>query len=144
LAQQTGQKDREANFLRTIGDVQSFRKEMDAPLASYAEARTLFQQVGDKLGQANVLLSKGKIINSAEEFEEAIRLYEEIGDRYSIARGKAFFGKWLLDQGETERAIKLLGEAREGWALIGYDGGVDYVNEILEQAGKETNGEENE
>ncbi|MGH9832456.1 MAG: TIR domain-containing protein [Blastocatellia bacterium] len=137
LAQKTNQKQREANVLKAIGDVQSFRKEMDAALASYAEARTLFQQVGDKLGQANVRLSKGKIINSAEEFEEAIRLYEEIGHTYSIARGKVFFGEWLLDQGETERAIKLLGEAREGWALIGYDGGVDYVDEILEQAGKE-------
>jgi hypothetical protein len=117
---------------------------MDAALASYAEARTLFQQVGDKLGQANVRLSKGKIINSAEEFEEAIKLYEEIGHTYSIARGKAFFGEWLLERGETERAVKLLGEAREGFALIGYDGGVDYVDGILEQAGKETNGEENE
>jgi len=144
LAQKTNQKQREANVLKAIGDVQSFRKEMDAALASYAEARTLFQQVGDKLGQANVRLSKGKIVNSAEDFEEAIRLYEEIGDRYSIARGKAYFGEWLLDQGETERAVKLLGEAREGWALIGYDGGVDYVDEILEQAGKELGEDDDE
>ncbi len=144
LFQQVGSKLGQANVLKAIGDVQSFRDDQDAALASYAEARTLFQQVGDKLGQANVRLSTGKIINSAGEFEEAIRLYEEIGDRYSIARGKAFFGEWLLDQGETERAVKLLGEAREGWALIGYDGGVDYVDEILEQAGKELGEDDDE
>ncbi len=144
LARKTGQQQSEANVLQAIGDVQSFRKEMDAALASYAEARTLFQQVGDKLGQANVRLSKGKIINSAEEFEEAIKLYEEIGHTYSIARGKAFFGEWLLDQGETERAVKRLGEAREGFALIGFDGGVNYVDEILETSRKGMNGDDDD
>ena len=183
LAQQTGQKQREANVLQAIGDVQSFRKEMDAALSSYDEALKLFTQVGAKLGQANVLkaigdvqsfrddkdaalssydealklftqvgaklgqanarLSKGKVINAAEEFEEAIRLYEEIGDTYSIALGKAFYGEWLLDQNATEQALKLLGEAREGFARINFEGGVEYVDKILKQAG-DMNGSEDE
>jgi tetratricopeptide (TPR) repeat protein len=86
-AQQTGQRQGEANPLKATDDVQSFRKEMDAALASYDQALELYKQVGDKLGQANARLSKGELTNDSEEFEEAIRLYEQIGDRYSIARG---------------------------------------------------------
>jgi len=129
--------------LKAIGDVQSFRDDKDAALSSYDEALKLFTQVGAKLGQANARLSKGKVINAAEEFEEAIRLYEEIGDTYSIALGKAFYGEWLLDQNATEQALKLLGEAREGFARINFEGGVEYVDKILKQAG-DMNGSEDE
>lgn len=87
--------------------------------------------------------SKGKVINAAEEFEEAIRLYEEIGDTYSIALGKASYGEWLLDQNAAEQALKLLGEAREGFTRINFEGGVEYVDEILKQAG-DMNGSEDE
>jgi tetratricopeptide (TPR) repeat protein len=135
LFTQVGAKLGQANVLQAIGDVQSFRDDKDAALKSYEEALKLFTQVGAKLGQANVCLSKGKVINSAEEFEEAVRLYEEIDHTYSIARGKAFYGEWLLDNGDTEQALKLLGEARAGFAQIIFEGGVDYVDEILNQVG---------
>jgi tetratricopeptide (TPR) repeat protein len=115
--------------------VQSFRKEIDAALGSYDEALTLFKQVGDKLGQANVRLSLGEMTNDPEEFEEAIRLYEQIGDRYCIARGKGHYGSMLMDSGESERGAKLLGDAREEWAAIKYDNGVQWIDEL--QAKKE-------
>ncbi|MBU4224964.1 MAG: hypothetical protein KKC71_04000, partial [Chloroflexi bacterium] len=41
-------KQLKANVLQAIGDVQQFRKEMDAALASYNEALKLFRQVGDR------------------------------------------------------------------------------------------------
>jgi len=46
-----------ANVLQAMGDVQQFRKQMDAALESYAQALGLFRAVGDRLGEANVLLS---------------------------------------------------------------------------------------
>lgn len=104
---------------------------MDAAIKSYDEALKLFTQVGAKLGQANVRLSKGEMANDPEEFEEAIRLYELIGDRYSISRGKAYYGSMLMESGDSERGVKLLEEAREGWAAIKYESGVQWVDELL-------------
>ncbi|MBL8169453.1 MAG: TIR domain-containing protein [Acidobacteria bacterium] len=134
LAEKTGQKMLRARLLQAIGDVQSFRKEMDAALASYDSALTLFKQVGSNLGQANVLLALAQLNGDAEQFEAAIRLYERIGTGYSVARGKAFYGSWLLDQGERTQAVLLLQEARAYWQQIGFFPGVEFVDELLQQA----------
>jgi hypothetical protein len=71
-----------------------------------------------------VCLSKGEMTNDYEEFEEAIRLFEQIGDRYNITRGEAHYGSMLMDSCESERGAKLLGDAREVWAAIKYENGV--------------------
>jgi len=111
--------------------VQSFRDEKDAALGSYDAALKLFKQVGDNLGQANVLLALARTNGDAEHYEAAIRLYEKIGDRYSIARGKAFYGNWLLDQQEREKAVPLLQEAKAIWQQIGFEPGVNWMDELL-------------
>jgi hypothetical protein len=78
---------------------------------------------------------------AAEECEEAIRLYEEIEDRYSIGRGKVHYSLMLMESGDSERGMKLLWEAREGWASIKYESGVQWIDVLL--AEKE-NGEDTE
>jgi hypothetical protein len=100
------------------------------------QALEFFKQVGSKLGQANARLSKGEMTNDSGEFEEAIRLYEQIGDRYSIARGKAFYGSMLMRSNDSERGAKLLGDAREVWAAIKYDNGVQWIDELLAEKEK--------
>ena len=79
-----GVEDRglQANVLRAIGDVQQFRKENDAALASYNDALKLFRAVGAKLGEANVYLSLGGIKRGAEDvagarldFEAALKIF---------------------------------------------------------------------
>ena len=134
LASKIGLKIEQANVLKAIGDVQSFRKEMDAALGSYDAALKLFKQVGSNLGQANVLLKLGKLNGETDKFEAAIRLYEQIKDRYSIALGKAYYGDWLLDQGEKEKALPLLKAARDGWEQIGFEPGVEWMDELLADA----------
>src|SRR5262245_33422558 len=104
---------------------------MDAALVSFDEALALHKQVGDKLGQAHVRLSRGRISDDAAECEEVITFYEQIGDRYNIARGKAYYGSMLMESGDTERAAKLLQEARGGWAAINYESGVQWIDEFL-------------
>ena len=42
-----------------MGDVQNFRKELDKALGSYEQALGLFREVGDRLGEANVLKAMG-------------------------------------------------------------------------------------
>ncbi|MCS6883035.1 MAG: tetratricopeptide repeat protein, partial [Oscillochloridaceae bacterium] len=46
LYRQVGDRLGEAHVLQGIGDVQQFRKEMDAALGSYAAAQALYRQVG--------------------------------------------------------------------------------------------------
>ncbi len=78
---------------KTIGDVQQFRDEREAALLSYEQALSLFRQVGDRLGEANVSLALGLLKfeedNSEQAFQlvdYAYQLYKAIGDGYSQAR----------------------------------------------------------
>lgn len=70
------------------------------------------------------------------EYEEAIRLYERIGDRYSIARGKAHYGLMLMNSGDSARGLNLLSEAREGCVAIKYEGGVQWIDNLLAEKEK--------
>lgn len=133
LALKTNQVHRQANVLKAIGDVQAFRDEREAALASYAKAQQLFEQVGAKLGQANVYLALGRLKNTSDDFESAIRLYEQIRDGYSIARGKFYYALSLAETGETERAKQLLTEARPLWAAIDFEAGVQMIDDGLAQ-----------
>jgi tetratricopeptide (TPR) repeat protein len=133
LFEQVGAKLGQANVLKAIGDVQYFRKEIEAALASYAKAQQLFEQVGAKLGQANVYLALGRLKNDAADFEMAIQLYEQIRDGYSIARGKFYYAISLAESGEIERAKLLLAEARPLWAAIQFDQGVQLIDGQLAQ-----------
>jgi len=108
----------------------------DAALTSYDQALDLFKQVGSKLGQADVRLSNGEMTYDSEEFEEAIRLYKHIGDRYSTALGKPHCGSILMKSNDSERGVKLLGNAREVWAAIKYDNGVQWIDELLAEKEK--------
>lgn len=119
----------------------AFCDDKDAALQSYGKALELYTQVGDKLGQANARLSKGRMTNDPLEFEEAIRLYELIGDRYSISYGKAYYGRMLMESGDSERGVKLLEEAREGWAAIKYESGVQWIDELLAEDGEDEDAE---
>ncbi|MBI3359893.1 MAG: hypothetical protein HY023_02155, partial [Chloroflexi bacterium] len=68
-ALQVGIEDKqlEANVLKAIGDVQSFRAERDAALESYRQALDLFRAVGARLGEANVLRSIGDVQSFRKE-----------------------------------------------------------------------------
>ena len=80
---------------------------MEAALASYSEALRLFRAVGDRLGEANVLLALAQMsepAQAAQKFEEALNLYQTINDRYSTARALYYYGRWLQAHGEAKRA----------------------------------------
>ena len=75
---------------KAIGDVQQFRKEMQAALVSYEQALELFRAVGDRLGEANVRKAIGLMAARLEQYEaalnlltEAYELYQSIRDNYS-------------------------------------------------------------
>ena len=125
---QLGLKDAglKANVLQAIGDVQGFRDERDAALESYNAALTLFRQVGDKLGEANVHLSLGglkreekDLAGARKDFEGALSAYRAIGDQYSEARALYRLGDCFTDEEKYKEAILEYEEAIRLWTAIG-------------------------
>jgi tetratricopeptide (TPR) repeat protein len=106
--------------LQAIGDVQNFRKEMDAALASYEQALQLFRAVGDRLGEANVLLSVGKMALSigdeehgVEYLEQATQLYEAIGAQSGSANVRITLAQLAARKGEFQAAIDYMQPAAD-------------------------------
>ena len=60
-----------------MGDVQNFRDERDAALASYEQALELFRAVGSRLGEANVLKAMGDVQHFRDERDAALASYEQ-------------------------------------------------------------------
>ncbi|GAB4454049.1 MAG: hypothetical protein OHK0041_18250 [Anaerolineales bacterium] len=125
----------EANVRKAIGDVQQFRKEIDAALESYNAALSLFRQVGDKLGEANTYLSLGGLkrakkdfSGAREDFQNALEMYKKIGDNYSQARALYRLGDIFSDEGRYGEAIEQYEQAALLWNAIGV---IDLVENIL-------------
>jgi tetratricopeptide (TPR) repeat protein len=114
-----------ANVRKAIGDVQQFRKEMDAALESYNEALKLFRQVGAKLGEANVISSQGQMylpddLDKANEYlNKALQVYQKIGSLYSIPAQIGNYGWKLYRLGEYEKAKPYLLQAADLFEKIG-------------------------
>ncbi len=112
-----------ANTLRAIGDVQQFRKEIDAALESYQQALALFRAVGARLGEANTLQAIGDVqqfrkeIDAAlESYQQALALFRAVGDRLGEANTLKAIGQFYLtsdDQSEYERGAQFLLSALE-------------------------------
>ena len=101
----------EANVLSSIGDVQNFRDERDAALASYGEALKLFRQVGARLGEANVLsalcrmdIARGKLEDAEQKLAQIIEMRRAIGDLYSEGADLGNFALALSNAGYNEKA----------------------------------------
>ena len=129
-----------ANVLKAIGDVQQFRKETDAALASYEEALKLFRQVGEKLGEANVLSSQGQMylpddLDKANDFlNQAIQIYQQIGSRYSVPAQIGNFGWKLLRLDEREKAKQYLLQAADLFEKMGL---MDYAERHRQAASED-------
>ena len=87
-------------------------------MASYGQAQELYRQVGDRLGEANVLAALGKLelirgqsIQAKILLHEAIQIYEAIGSRYSIAAQTGNYGWTLRRIGQAEQARPYFVEA---------------------------------
>ena len=119
-------KQLKANVLQAIGDVQQFRKEMDAALASYSEALKLFRAVGDRLGEANVLaaltrlsLHSGDIPAAEKQLEQVITMRRVIGDLYSEGADYGNFSVALLNLGHKAKAKEYALKARKAFEKVG-------------------------
>ena len=91
--------------------------------------------MGDRLGEANVLLALGDVSRAQQQWAEArthydraLHLYAAIADRYSQARVHYRLGDWHAAQEQWAPAITSYEKAIQLWQSIGLD---DLVAEIL-------------
>jgi len=119
-------KQLKANVLKAIGDVQNFRKEMDAALESYQQALGLFRAVGDRLGEANVLKAIGDVQNfrderdaALESYQQALGLFRAVGARLGEANVLSAIGQQEIIFGSKEKAQDLLKNAINIYTTIG-------------------------
>ena len=105
----------QATTLQALGDLLAGQGEVQEAFERWVKAGELFDAIGARLGQANVMLSIGRVLIQAEQAREqgramlegALETYRAIGDR----------------SGEANVGIELAGDAeRRGdlRAAIGY------------------------
>jgi tetratricopeptide (TPR) repeat protein len=104
--------------LQAIGDVQQFRKQLDAALDSYQKALGLFREIGAKLGEANVYQSLGRmqVLNgNAQEglitLQNALNIFGEIGNISGQANILFFVGTLLINNGYIKKGIPMVEQA---------------------------------
>jgi len=127
LFRAVGDRLGEANTLRAIGDVQSFRKEeMEAALASYAAALELFRAVGDRLGEANTLQAIGDVLRFRDEYDQALahygqalELFRAVGARLGEANTLKAIGDVHNFRKEMDQALAHYGQALELFRAVG-------------------------
>jgi tetratricopeptide (TPR) repeat protein len=125
-AKRVGDRLGEAYSLKAIGDVQNFRKEMDAALVSYRQALELFRSVGDRLGEANSLKAIGDVQNFRKEmdaalvsYRQALELFRSVGDRLGEANSLQAIGDVQNFRKEMDAALVSYRQALELFRSVG-------------------------
>ena len=80
----------EANTLKAIGDVLQFLSRRTEALERYEAALSFYREIGARLGEANVLLEFGNLLDNPQDslnaYAESQNIYQQIGDRFSQGR----------------------------------------------------------
>jgi tetratricopeptide (TPR) repeat protein len=113
-----------------------FLKRSDEALSRYEQALSFYREIGDRLGEANVLQELGKLEDdlkqSLEYIQQAQNLYQQVGDVYSQSRNLIYFlAKVQLEMGDKTAAINSLILGRELAAKINYQPLQKYAQEKL-------------
>ena len=95
-----------ANQLRAAGQTDQAR-------STYAEARKLYQQQTDLLGQAHVLLGMGDLERRLKNVEKARGLYAHAYKLYQLERDSFGQAHVLLGMGNVERSLDRIDQAHD-------------------------------
>ncbi|GAB4215509.1 MAG: hypothetical protein OHK0022_55450 [Roseiflexaceae bacterium] len=125
-AQRLDDRFAQANTRKAIGDVQQFRKELEAAQGSYAAALELFRAVGDRLGEAHTLFVIGNVQQFRKELEAAqgsyaaaLELYRAVGSRLGEANTLRAIGDVQRFRKELEAAQGSYAAALELFRVVG-------------------------
>jgi tetratricopeptide (TPR) repeat protein len=94
------------------------RAQLDPADAQYAAAEQLFRQIGDALGLANTLQSKGDLAKIKKDYPEALscyaeseQIYERIESKLGLSNVLSEIGELDVIAGRNDDAIAHLGQA---------------------------------
>ncbi len=112
LARDSGGSAGEAKALNCLGEVAYYRQRPEHALASYDEARRLWERLGDQRGQARTLLLQGSVHSDLSRFDEAQRsfdraqsLWTTLGDRREQAITLVAYARLHVRRGQYQDAL---------------------------------------
>lgn len=135
-----GKRERRAlaELLLKIGETYPCLDRWDEATCVLMEAQTLFRQVGDRLGEANVYREMGRISLARDDFkaardylDQAVALHALIEDRYSEAGDRFYRADVLMALDAAQQAREDLTFALEVFKAMGLPY-ADWVAEKLE------------
>ena len=115
-----------AHLTHERGRYNYYGANMQAALESYAHALDLFQQVGDRLGEANVLQAIGDVQQfrkdmqaALESYAHALDLFQQVGDRLGEANVRKAIGDVQQFRDEREAALESYAHALDLFQQVG-------------------------
>lgn len=107
-----------ATVLYRAGRRHYYRAEWDEATLHFDRALQRFNDIGDRLGQANVQQSLGKLYLGQDETErgletlrQALALHQSIGDRVGQTNIHAFLARWRAERDEFAEALVAANDA---------------------------------
>jgi predicted ATPase/DNA-binding SARP family transcriptional activator len=104
--------------LRTLGDALNWTEQYGKARGVLEQSRAVFCELGDRSGEASVLIPLGECVFNQGSFAEAIEVHEaavaisrENEDKRTLQRALNYLGTHLLDLGELERSQAAFEEA---------------------------------
>ncbi|MBD2515363.1 hypothetical protein H6G93_10140 [Nostoc sp. FACHB-973] len=101
-----------------------FGSRSEEALEHYQQALQFYRDIGDRLGEANVLQEFGKLQENPtialDYLQQAQNLYIQIGSIYNQSRNLLFIANVQLNMGDSNAAINSLNHAAELAATINY------------------------
>lgn len=124
----------EAKALAMLGHVEFIRRNVDAALAHYRQARAIYESVGDRAGVGSCLLSIGLGLRSIGDYAQAeellrasLQIHESTNDRWWHLRSWNELGILYMVVGLFEQAQLCLVQGLELSRAIGDESGEAYV-----------------
>jgi len=94
-----------ARSLNLVADLERIQGNNDLARQRYGEARGLFQKVGDRLGEANVLMGLGNLETSLKNYETARQHYHHANGLYLKEDNRLGVANICWSFGDLERAL---------------------------------------
>lgn len=120
LVKETGNKDEEAAIYGTLGDVYSFRNQLQLAIESYLMSVSLYKETGNKSAQALDLTGVaiverylGNFGDALEHLMESLEISREINDSVTVVEGLLAMGFTYLFVEKWEDALNCQKEALE-------------------------------